>query len=66
MPQSSWLVSILDTAAQGSKTQTGETSLVVHWVRIWLPMQEFDPWCWKILYTVGKLSLCATNTEPGL
>ena len=44
------------------------TSLVVHWLRIHLPMQGtgFDPWSRKIPNGTEQLSPCATATEPAL
>ena len=43
-----------------------ETSLVVQWIRIHLPMKEhrLDPWSGKIPHAVEQLSPCATNTKP--
>ena len=43
-----------------------ETSLVVQWIRIHLPMKEhrLDPWSGKIPHAVEQLSPRATNTKP--
>ena len=48
------------------KIQLNRISLVVQWLRIWLPMQrtQFDPWSWKIPHALGPLSPCNTTTEP--
>ena len=41
------------------------TSLVIQWLRIYLPMQEtgFDPWSGKIPHALEQLSLCTTTAE---
>ena len=42
-----------------------QTSLVVRWLRIHLPVgHRFDPWSGKILHTAERPSPCTTITEP--
>ena len=49
-----------------NKIFSWQSSLVVQWLRICLPMQgrEFDPWSGKIPHASGQLNLCAATTEP--
>ena len=52
---------------QSLKVDT-QTSLVVQWLRIHLPMQGRWIWLlvWEDPHAMGQLSLCAVTTEPAL
>lgn len=39
---------------------------MVLWLSIYLPMQGFNPWSWKIAHGVEQLSLCTATAEPVL
>ena len=50
---------------QGMTSMHLETSLVVQWLRICLPVQGrgFDPLSGKVAHAMGQPSPCATATE---